>query len=91
MEKYIIAYLIIINIAGLFVMWLDKYKARRHLWRIPEKTLFFVSLIGGSAGAICGMYMFRHKTKHWYFVIGFPIILMIQIALGIWLYSRYIV
>ncbi len=87
MEKYIIAYLIILNLTGFFIMWLDKYKARRHLWRIPEKTLFFVSIIGGSAGAICGMYMFRHKTKHRYFVIGFPVILIVQIALGIWFCS----
>lgn len=83
MEQFIIIYLIIINITGLFIMWLDKRRARRHMWRIPEKTLFFVSLIGGSAGTLCGMYMFRHKTRHWYFVIGFPVILIIQIILGI--------
>ena len=90
MPKYIIAYLVIMNIAGLFIMWLDKYKARHHMWRISEKTLFLVSLAGGSAGTLCGMYMFRHKTKHWYFVMGFPAILILQIVFGIWLCCRYI-
>lgn len=87
MFQYIILiYLIGMNLAGLFLMGLDKRRARRHMWRIPEKTLFLVSLAGGSAGALCGMYMFRHKTKHWYFVIGFPAILLFQIILGGWLY-----
>ena len=74
-------YLVVINIIGLAVMGIDKYKAIKHRWRIPEKTLFLVSLIGGSVGTIAGMYIFRHKTKHWYFVIGMPAILVIQLLL----------
>ncbi|OUP22591.1 hypothetical protein B5F29_00925 [Lachnoclostridium sp. An196] len=66
-------------------MGLDKRKARKNLWRIPEKTLFLSAILGGSAGAIAGMYVFHHKTRHWYFVIGMPLILVIQIGLGIWL------
>lgn len=75
-----IIYLIIMNIVGLTVMWLDKRKAVRHKWRIPEKTLFLISIAGGSIGTWSGMYIFRHKTKHWYFVIGMPLILILQIA-----------
>ncbi len=77
-------YLVIMNIIGLVVMGLDKSKAKRHVWRIPEKTLFFVSLLGGSIGTWAGMYLFRHKTKHWYFVIGMPLICVLQILAGIY-------
>ncbi len=75
------AYLILINLIGVAVMGMDKAKAKKHAWRIPEKTLFFVSLIGGSVGTWAGMYLFRHKTKHWYFVIGMPAILILQIMI----------
>ena len=61
-------YLIAVNILAFALMGIDKYKAQHHLWRIPEKTLFLSAIIGGSAGAIFGMNLFRHKTKHWYFV-----------------------
>ena len=64
-------------------MLADKRKAQKNLWRIPERTLFTAALFGGSIGSIVGMYLFRHKTKHWYFVIGMPAILAAQIAL-IW-------
>jgi len=77
-------YLLIINLIGFALMGLDKYKARRHLWRIPEKTLFLASILGGSVGTLAGMYAFRHKTKHWYFVVGMPAILVIQA--GIYFY-----
>ena len=81
----IIIYLFLINLAAFGLMGLDKRKARKNLWRIPEKTLFLSAILGGSAGAIAGMYVFHHKTRHWYFVIGMPLILVIQIGLGIWL------
>ena len=74
-------YLILINICGFCSMWLDKRKAVRHKWRIPEKTLFLFAILGGSPGSILGMHIFRHKTKHWYFVFGMPAILVIQIIL----------
>ena len=82
------AYFIIMNIAGLLVMYMDKHKARKHKWRIPEKTLFIVSLLGGSIGTWSGMYIFRHKTKHWYFVIGMPLILVLQTGLYIFIRFR---
>lgn len=83
MEKIIVIYLIFINLAGLSLMWSDKGRAKRHAWRIPEKTFFIVSLIGGSIGSWAGMYLFRHKTKHWYFVVGMPLILVIQIVIAV--------
>ena len=60
-------------------MLVDKYKAKRNLWRIPEATLMGVAAIGGSIGAIAGMNLFRHKTKHAKFYIGLPVILVLQI------------
>lgn len=71
-------YVCVINLAGFVLMGLDKRKAKKHLWRIPEKTLFLTALLGGSAGTTAGMYFFHHKTKHWYFVMGMPAILLIQ-------------
>lgn len=73
-------YVIIINITGFALMGIDKSKARRRAWRIPEARLFLTALLGGSIGSIAGMYVFRHKTKHWYFVWGMPAILILQIA-----------
>ena len=67
----------------------DKSRAIKGKWRIPEKSLFLVSLLGGSLGTWAGMYLFRHKTKHWYFVIGMPLILILQVALGIFLYYHF--
>lgn len=77
----LLVYFIAVNIIGLFLMGLDKYKAKKRLWRIPESTLFIIAIIGGSIGSIMGMYLFRHKTRHWYFVYGLPAILIIQIGL----------
>ena len=75
------AYFVIMNIIGFALMGIDKYKAKKRAFRIPEATLFIVALIGGSIGSILGMYAFRHKTKHWYFVYGMPFILIVQLAL----------
>lgn len=61
-------------------MQIDKSRAKKHKWRIPEKTLFIFVLLGGGIGGTIGMYIFRHKTKHWYFVIGFPLITIIEYA-----------
>ena len=73
-------YLGIVNIIGFILMGVDKSKAKRRKWRIPEATLFLVAAIGGSVGSIIGMYTFRHKTKHWYFVVRMPVILLIQVV-----------
>lgn len=79
--KYILIYLGIINLIGFFAMFLDKQKAKRGKWRISEKTLFLLAVIGGSLGTTLGMHVFRHKTKHWYFKFGMPFILIVQIVL----------
>lgn len=76
-------YFAVMNILGLVVMGVDKWKAKHNAWRIPEKTLFLVSILGGSIGTWAGMYLFRHKTKHWYFVVGMPAILAVQVFLGL--------
>ena len=75
----LIAYLIAINLLGLILMGVDKIKAKRRKWRIPEATLFLVAAIGGSVGSIAGMYIFRHKTKHMTFKIGIPLIIFLQV------------
>jgi uncharacterized membrane protein YsdA (DUF1294 family) len=77
--KVIITYIAAVNILGFVLMGIDKYKAAHHAWRIPEKVLFFAALIGGSLGTTLGMFTFRHKTKHWYFLYGMPLILAAQV------------
>ena len=81
MEKTFIIYLIIINIVTFFIFGIDKKKAKKSKWRISEKALFVLSAIGGSLGALAGMYTFRHKTKKKAFKIGIPAILIVQIVL----------
>ena len=81
-------YLAAVNVVTFTVYGIDKRKARRGTWRVPEKTLFLLPLLGGSVGALLGMKVFRHKTKHWYFVWGIPIILLAQLALTVWLWLR---
>lgn len=85
---YLVIYLIIINIAAFASMGIDKAKAKKKAWRIPEKTLFLLAIIGGSLGSIIGMQTFRHKTKHWYFKWGMPAIFVLQVALAVFLYYR---
>ena len=75
-----IIYFIVINIIGFFIMWLDKRKAIKGSWRIPEKTLFIITALGGGIGTIAGMYTFRHKTQKIQFVIGFPVITILEIV-----------
>lgn len=83
--KILILYFVLINLVAWGLMGVDKHRAQKHEWRIPERTLFVVALLGGSLGAVLGMYLWRHKTKHWYFVIGMPLILAVQIVAGIWI------
>lgn len=66
---------------GLLSMYLDKYFSKNNMYRISEKSLFFIAILGGSIGSIIGMYQFRHKTKHRQFTIGLPIILFIQLII----------
>ena len=83
-------YLAGLNFAGFVMMGVDKWKARKQAFRIPEASLFLIAVIGGSIGSIIGMYTFRHKTRHLTFVIGMPVILAIQLLLLFLLYSSTI-
>ena len=74
-------YLIGINVLTFLIFGADKWKAKRDKWRIPEDTLIWFAIVGGSVGALLGMYLFRHKTKHRKFQIGIPVILLVQAAL----------
>lgn len=81
--KVLYIYLIVINAAAFLLMLVDKVKAKKNLWRIPEATLFLVAAIGGSIGSLLGMYTFRHKTKHIKFIVGMPLILAAHIVIAI--------
>ena len=83
--RYVIIYLLVINVLGFMLMGIDKFKALKGYWRIPEKTLFIVTFLFGGFGTIIGMKVFHHKNKKWYFNIGFPVILISEIALAIYL------
>ena len=83
--KNIIIYFIVMNLLGFLMMYIDKKKAIKGKWRISEKSLFVVTLLGGGIGTNIGMNMFRHKTKKMRFSIGFPTILIVEIALIIYL------
>ena len=82
MKELLSIYLLIINAIAFCLMLIDKYKARKNLWRIPEATLISTALLGGSIGALIGMYTVRQKTRHIKFTVGIPLILLAQIALA---------
>ena len=75
----LITYYLLVNLLGFYAMYTDKLRAKKRAFRIPEATLFATAIIGGSIGCIAGMYVFRHKTRHWHFVYGMPMILILQI------------
>ena len=84
-------YLILVNAIAFLLMLIDKQKAKKKKWRIPEATLMGSAAIGGSIGALAGMYTFRHKTKHPKFTVGVPVILVLQLILAvavIWLLHK---
>ena len=86
--KFIIIYLIVINILGFFVMWLDKHKAKMGNRRIPENTLFAFTILGGGIGTIAGIYVFHHKTQKKKFTVGMPLILILEIL--IFIYFKFV-
>lgn len=87
----ITGYLLAVNLWAFWLMGLDKGRAKRKgARRIRERTLFLSALLGGSPGAILGMWMFRHKTRHWYFVWGMPAVFILQLAAALWLSTRYL-
>ena len=84
-----IYYILAINVITFVVYGIDKLKAKKGWWRIPEATLLILAAIGGSIGAWCGMILFRHKTKHWEFKLGVPVIFLLQFALLVYVYWKY--
>lgn len=82
--RNMITYFVAINIIGFLIMFIDKQKAKRGAWRIPEKTLFIITALGGGIGTTVGMYAFRHKTQKLQFVIGLPFITILEIILAIY-------
>ncbi len=82
--KIILLYLFAINIVAFFTFGIDKLKAKRDKWRIPESTLLSMAVLGGSIGALAGMKVWRHKTLHDKFRIGIPVIIALQIAAVVW-------
>ena len=81
----ILAWVLALSLLDFVLMGVDKRRARRGAWRVPEKTFFLAALLGGSPGAVLGRWSFRHKTRHWYFKYGLPAILLLQIALAGWI------
>ena len=88
MLKILLWYLLAVNVLLFLLMGLDKGFAKKNTRRVPERTLFALCLVGGSIGGIAGMYVFRHKTKHWSFRLGFPLILLAQIALAVFISAK---
>lgn len=87
--KYLLVYLIIINALTLLFMLVDKVKAKRNLWRIPERTLLSLCALGGSLGGLLGMKLFRHKTLHLRFSIGIPVMLAVHVVILVFLVIRF--
>ena len=83
MIKLLLYYLLIINAAGLLLMLVDKWKAKKNRWRVRESTLLLIAALGGSVGSLAGMYLFRHKTLHLKFTLGIPMILAAQCLLAV--------
>lgn len=81
MTKLILYWCLAVSLVDFCLMGMDKYKAKKDLRRVPEKRFFLLALLGGTPGAILGMWTFRHKTRHWYFRWGLPVLLILQLAL----------
>ena len=79
--KIILGYILVMSVVAFIVCGIDKFAAQHQKRRVPEKVLFLQSALGGSVGMYIGTFTFRHKTKHWYFVIGIPAIILLQAGL----------
>jgi uncharacterized membrane protein YsdA (DUF1294 family) len=84
--KAAIYLLLLVNITAFIMVGIDKYKARRKAWRIPERVFFWFALIGGCIGVYSGLLTFRHKTRHWYFMFGIPGIFFLQSMIFYYIY-----
>ena len=87
--KLLLIYITLVSVITFIVFGIDKLKAKKSWWRIPESTLMILAIIGGSIGALFGMYVFHHKTLHKKFTIGIPMILILQIAVTAFIFIRF--
>lgn len=87
--KLLLIYITLVSVITFIVFGIDKLKAKKSWWRIPESTLMVLAVIGGSIGALLGMYVFHHKTLHKKFTIGIPVILILQIAAVAFIFIRF--
>lgn len=88
MQNFIVVILAILNIFGFVLVSLDKYKAKNKLWRIPERSFFLLSILGGSIGVYVGLFFFNHKTRNWYFMAVIPLIILAQIVFIYYLFNK---
>lgn len=86
LDNIALAWLAIINGVAFFMYGVDKYKSVHHKWRIPESTLLLLALAGGSIGAMLGMQLFRHKTKHLKFKYGVPLVFLAQVVVCLYVF-----
>ena len=84
--KILCAWLLVWSLAAFITMGADKRRARQGRRRVPEKTLFLLAAAGGAPGAFLGMHLFHHKTKHWYFRLGLPLLVLVWAGLLAWLH-----
>jgi uncharacterized membrane protein YsdA (DUF1294 family) len=89
MTRLLLYYLLAVNLLTFATYGIDKYKARHARWRVREASLLLLAALGGSIGALLGMYLFRHKTQHKKFRYGVPLILLAQVAVAVFCYYRY--
>ncbi len=89
MKEILILYLLLINAVAFLLMLIDKWKAKKNLWRISEATLMSTAILGGGIGALLGMYAVHHKTRHLKFTLGIPLILAVQIGICLFLFAKY--
>jgi len=87
MIRFLLLYVLVINVVTFALYGIDKFKAKRGLWRIPEATLLWLAVAGGTVGALAGMYVWHHKTKHYKFLLGVPAILLVQVIIYIWVHG----
>lgn len=85
--QVILYYLAMMNLLGFLLMGLDKWRAKKRAFRIPEATLLMLAILGGAAGALVGMHLFHHKTRHWYFLYGIPVMLIVHILLALFIWK----
>ncbi len=88
MQNFMIGLVLLLNIFGFALVSLDKFKAKNKLWRIPERSFFLLSILGGSIGVYLGLFIFHHKTRNWYFMTLVPLIILAQTVFVYYLVNK---